>query len=159
MNNKIVCHSPSERCYGCDHYHGKADVCKYAPEMTDEKIKPVAWCLVYNGPPTNTDIHSDPTMSEAQIKARFNGAVCGVGTGLRIGNLYPESALLQAKEEGRQAGLREAAEICKKHERDARARQHSREQTDEPAEVEKFKVIAGSYEWAAHSITRAAEGK
>jgi hypothetical protein len=79
--------------------------------MTDEKIKPVAWCLVYNGPPTNTDIHSDPTMSEAQIKARFNGAVCGVGTGLRIGNLYPESALAQAREEGRLAGLREAKEI------------------------------------------------
>lgn len=26
----IVCHAPGERCLGCDHYHGKAPVCKYA---------------------------------------------------------------------------------------------------------------------------------
>lgn len=30
--DKVICHSPSDRCYGCDHYHGKADVCKYALE-------------------------------------------------------------------------------------------------------------------------------
>jgi len=29
---KIVCHAPGDRCGGCDHYHGKAPVCKYAPE-------------------------------------------------------------------------------------------------------------------------------
>lgn len=26
-----VCHAPSNRCYGCPHYHGKASVCSYAP--------------------------------------------------------------------------------------------------------------------------------
>jgi len=42
--DKVVCHADSERCLGCDHYHGKADVCKYAPAlqgatpMTDANI-------------------------------------------------------------------------------------------------------------------------
>lgn len=27
-----ICHSPSDRCLGCDHYYGKSDVCKYAGE-------------------------------------------------------------------------------------------------------------------------------
>jgi hypothetical protein len=88
MNNKIVCHSPSERCYGCDHYYGKADVCKYAPEMTDEKIKPVAW---YDD---DLEIHYGATQPVFTV------------TGWKP--LYPESALAQAREEGRLAGLREA---------------------------------------------------
>jgi hypothetical protein len=75
--------------------------------MTDEKIKPVAWCLVYNGPPTNTDIHSDPTMNEYRAMAMAKLAAPSV----RVAKLYPESALAQAREEGRLAGLREAAEM------------------------------------------------
>jgi hypothetical protein len=57
--------------------------------MTDEKIKPVAW---YD-----------------QINKDFSHVE-------RIGwlPLYPESALAQAREEGRIAGLREAAEIYRK---------------------------------------------
>ena len=90
MNNKIVCHSPSERCYGCDHYHGKADVCKYAPEMTDEKIKPV-------GKVARTFI--------GEQKARWYEKLPN-GT-----YIYPESALSQAREEGRIEGLREAARL------------------------------------------------
>ncbi len=27
---KITCHAPGDRCLGCDHYYGKADVCQYA---------------------------------------------------------------------------------------------------------------------------------
>jgi len=58
-------------------------------EMSDEKIKPVAW---YD-----------------QINKDFSHVE-------RIGwlPLYPESALTQAREEGRIAGMREAAEICTK---------------------------------------------
>ena len=27
---KIICHAEGDRCHGCDHYHGRADVCAYA---------------------------------------------------------------------------------------------------------------------------------
>src|SRR3546814_9402795 len=28
---KIECHAPGDRCHGCAHYQGKADVCEHAP--------------------------------------------------------------------------------------------------------------------------------
>jgi hypothetical protein len=57
-------------------------------------IKPVAW-------------FSD------DLEIHF-GAIYPEFSEYRWSPLYPESALLQAKEEGRREGLREAAEICKK---------------------------------------------
>jgi hypothetical protein len=121
MNNKIVCHSPSERCYGCDHYHGKADVCKYAPEMTDEKIKPVGKVM-----------QSD----EGHLRVAWS-AIPEIDM-----LVYSESALLQAKEEGRREGMREAAEIVL----------NGRFLHDEAP----TKLFANE---AAAAITRAAEGK
>jgi hypothetical protein len=59
--------------------------------MTDEKIKPVAW---YDD---DLEIHYGPTQPVFTI------------TGWKP--LYPESALAQAEEKGRLAGLREAAEM------------------------------------------------
>ncbi len=61
--------------------------------MTDENIKPVAW---YDD---DLEIHYGPTQPVFTI------------TGWKP--LYPESALAQAEEKGRLAGLREAAEKCK----------------------------------------------
>jgi hypothetical protein len=125
MTDKIVCHSPSERCYGCDHYHGKADVCKYAPEMTDEKIKPVAWRTVDGRLFQQCDLAEHHADGVTQVSA-----------------LYPESALAQAREEGRIEGLREAAEIV------LNGRfLHDKAPT---------KLFANE---AAAAITRAAEGK
>jgi hypothetical protein len=34
MSDNRICHAPGNRCLGCPHYHGKADVCAYAE--TDE---------------------------------------------------------------------------------------------------------------------------
>ena len=31
---KVVCHAEGDRCLGCDHYKGKAPVCKYAPSAS-----------------------------------------------------------------------------------------------------------------------------
>lgn len=28
--SKIICHAEGDRCHGCDHYWGKADVCSHA---------------------------------------------------------------------------------------------------------------------------------
>ena len=32
---KIVCHATGDRCHGCAHYRGKADVCEYAEAAAD----------------------------------------------------------------------------------------------------------------------------
>jgi len=37
MERKIVCHAKGHRCFGCAHYHGKTDVCTYAPITTEPK--------------------------------------------------------------------------------------------------------------------------
>ena len=37
----IVCHAEGDTCLGCNHYYGKADVCKYAPIQS--KGSPDAW--------------------------------------------------------------------------------------------------------------------
>jgi hypothetical protein len=105
MNNKIVCHSPSERCYGCDHYHGKADVCKYAPEMTDEKIKPVARLMVWKG--RGTWPVKGYTVARTYEECAENFYILDWEESTK---LYPEAALAQAREEGKIAGLREAAD-------------------------------------------------
>lgn len=31
-NRSVICHAPGDTCGGCDHYYGKADVCRYAPD-------------------------------------------------------------------------------------------------------------------------------
>jgi hypothetical protein len=30
-----VCHAPSDRCLGCDHYYGKSAVCRYSPKQAE----------------------------------------------------------------------------------------------------------------------------
>ena len=37
LKPNVICHAPGERCRACDHYHGKAPVCAYAPS---EKSQP-----------------------------------------------------------------------------------------------------------------------
>jgi hypothetical protein len=93
--------------------------------MTDEKIKPVAW---YDD---DLEIHYGPTQPVFTI------------TGWKP--LYPESALTQAREEGRREGMREAAEIC---------RQRSAKCSSFGASYH-----AISCDGDAEAITRAAEGK
>src|SRR3990167_1024868 len=34
-NTNVICHAPGEKCLGCDHYYGKAAVCKYAAQEPD----------------------------------------------------------------------------------------------------------------------------
>jgi hypothetical protein len=95
--------------------------------MTDEKIKPVA----YRWRNTN-----GPWIIESRrehIPERF---------AKEIEPLYPESALAQAEEKGRQAGMREAAEIVL----------NGRFLHDEAP----TKIFANE---AAAAITRASEGK
>ena len=38
--DKRRCHAPGDKCYGCDHYYGKADVCKYALESQPVPVEP-----------------------------------------------------------------------------------------------------------------------
>lgn len=67
--------------------------------MTDEKIKPVAWLWRHESVEEWTGAQITPP-SEGDIR---NGWI--------FPPLYPETALAQAREEGRQKGLREAKEI------------------------------------------------
>lgn len=38
--NKVICHATGERCLGCDHYHGKAPLCRYAKKELDSMNTP-----------------------------------------------------------------------------------------------------------------------
>lgn len=31
MTDQIICHADGDRCLGCAHYRGEADVCEFAP--------------------------------------------------------------------------------------------------------------------------------
>ncbi len=44
MSPFIICHAPSERCFGCDHYRGKTAVCKYAPAETIASVDTALRC-------------------------------------------------------------------------------------------------------------------
>lgn len=35
---KIICHADGDRCLGCAHYQGKADVCEFAKDAIDEAL-------------------------------------------------------------------------------------------------------------------------
>jgi len=85
--------------------------------MTDEKIKPVAWQYYYkvdgckaNDADADDCICWHPEGLGPNQKERHDS-----DTPLVLWRkLYPESALLQAREEGRREGMQEAAEICKR---------------------------------------------
>lgn len=122
--------------------------------MTD--IKPVAWCLVYSGPPANTDIHSDPTMNEYKAIAMAKLAAPSVS----VAPLYPESAILQSREEGRREGMREAAEIANKWAIDRRRAWHDMKGRNVNENQVNHAAACASMAEIIHSeITRAAEGK
>ena len=37
LRRNVVCHADGDRCHGCDHYHGNADVCEFASTPSKEE--------------------------------------------------------------------------------------------------------------------------
>lgn len=98
--------------------------------MSDAKDKPVAWATYING--------IFQCAFNNKENADFFVAASKGGPLTQSMPLYPESALTQAREEGRREGMLEAAEIARRFEPD--------ERTDYVT-------------YASDEITRASEGK
>jgi hypothetical protein len=75
--------------------------------MTDEKIKPVAYQVLVGGVTEKFCVSADRADEYASHLRK------DIRNNVEVRPLYPEFALAQAREEGRIAGLREAAEKCK----------------------------------------------
>lgn len=86
IRTDITCHAEGDRCHGCDHYHGRAAVCTYAPTANTE---PVAW------------VKSSEWDDAKKKRQSFNGWRQNYGDcDIR---LYHESALLAERERANNA--------------------------------------------------------
>lgn len=99
------CHAPGDRCHGCDHYWGKADICRYAQAAGSGTpvignganfsdcgkyrytlwrywgTKPLMLWVMLN-PSTADEVDNDPTVERCQRRAKEYGyggvVVCNI---------------------------------------------------------------------------------
>mgnify|MGYP001561033942 FL=1 len=70
-NTNVICHAPGETCLGCDHYYGKAAVCKYADIVTPGRLDGHSALRVKDGDLETFDPHppSELPLTHEQVES------------------------------------------------------------------------------------------
>ena len=113
----VICHAPGDKCFGCDHYHGRAARCSYAPPAAQPADQPIN-----EGRPAR---EQGPTTesADARLPDKGSAAASGAVAGARRSDdptpspaAQPAEPVLPCAIDGcKQPSLMPASEYCSLH--------------------------------------------